>query len=480
MKKILFLSKRKKNLLLNPYVGIIVFIYVLSRLYFYFILKLEFSYHLKEYLIQYLDITLLKSNLFESILYLHSQPPLFNFLIGAFEILFGDYSLFVFFVLFQIIGLMTVVLGFRILEFIEVNKKVSFILIIFYALSPATIVYENLFYYTHPIISFLIFSCYQLLVFIKSEKPINIFLFFVGLWFAVFTTSFFHISWFLLILLSLLFVLKSKRKTILKASALPLILIFALYFKNYLVFDQFNSSSWIGLNLSRITVHQLDKNLKQKLVESKQLSELTNLAPFTHYSDLNSAGIKYFNKKTGVEILDQTIKSSNRTNFNNIGYLWISKQVLKDDLYVIQNYPGAYLAGITRAFALYFDSPTKYKLLTSNIYKFRTYDKFFSAFVYGSSSNTKTGYTTIFLIVLILSASFYLLIKLNNNLSIKIFLLFALINVLYVMFVGNTLEFGENNRFRYYSEIFYILLLGLVINELFIKPLFNKEKQKNL
>ena len=93
MKKILFLSKRKKNLLLNPYVGIIVFIYVLSRLYFYFILKLEFSYHLKEYLIQYLDITLLKSNLFESILYLHSQPPLFNFLIGAFEILFGDYSL---------------------------------------------------------------------------------------------------------------------------------------------------------------------------------------------------------------------------------------------------------------------------------------------------------------------------------------------------------------------------------------------------
>jgi len=236
----------------------------------------------------------------------------------------------------------------------------------------------------------------------------------------------------------------------------------------------------MGLNLSRITVHQLDNKLKQKLIESKQLSELTNLAPFTHYLDLDSAALKYFNKKTGVEVLDQKIKSSNRTNFNNAGYLKISKQVLKDDLYIIQNYPGAYFAGITQAFTLYFDSPTKYKLLTANIYKMKTFDKIFNAFIYGSSSNTKTGYTTILFIVLVLCASFYLLVKLNNSPRIKTFLLFALINVLYVMFVGNMLEFGENNRFRYYTEIFYILLFGLVINELFVKSLLNKEKQKNL
>ena len=225
---------RKKLNFPNVYTILLSLTYIISRIYLYLVLELEFSYHLKDYLIQYLDVSLLKENLFESIFYLHSQPPLFNFLIGAVEFLCGEFSIIVFFVLFQMVGLLTAVLGYKILVLLEVNKKLSFLLIIIYVLSPATIVYENLFYYTHPIVFFLIFSCYHLLVFIKSEKFINVFYFFVGLLFAVFTTSFFHIIWFLMILVTLLLVVKSKQKLILKASALPLILIFALYFKTIL------------------------------------------------------------------------------------------------------------------------------------------------------------------------------------------------------------------------------------------------------
>ena len=199
----------------------------------------------------------------------------------------------------------------------------------------------------------------------------------------------------------------------------------------------------MGLNLSRITVHQLDNKIKQKLIESKLISEITILPPFTQYLNLNSTALKYFNDKTGVAVLDQTIKSSNRTNFNNTGYLKISKQVLKDDLYVIKNYPETYLEGIAKAFTLYFDSPTKYKLLTTNVYNIKTYDKIFNAFIYGSSANTKTGYLSIVFNTIIILLSFYLLCDKKVHLNIRVFIAFSLFNILYVMFVGNFLELGK-------------------------------------
>lgn len=84
---------------------------------------------------------------------------------------------------------------------------------------------------------------------------------------------------------------------------------------------------------------------------------------------------KYFGSNTGIDVLDQTIKESGRTNFNNYGYIKISNQVLNDDIYVMRNYPQVYLRGITKAFLRYFDSPTKYKLLTINVFRINLYNK---------------------------------------------------------------------------------------------------------
>lgn len=461
--------KQKKTTLLNPYFLIILCVYFFSRLYFSFFLKLDFSYYQKDNLVQYLDFGLLKNELWTSLFYLHSQPPLFNFLIGIVEIIFGRDSSIVLSFLFNIMGVLTAILGFNVLDKLGVNKTVSTILIVFYILSPATILYESLFFYTHPIIFFLIFSAYHLVVYLQDEKIINGFFFFLGIALAVLTTSFFHLIWFLGLGLFVLLNKKTNRIVLLKAAALPFLIILALYLKNYFVFGQFNTSSWLGLNLSRITVHHLDNSIKLNLIKKGQLSELSAFAPFTHYNDLDSSVIKYFSHKTGISVLDQTVKPNGRANFNNYGYLIISKKMLADDLYVVKNYPQIYFSGIAKAFIKYFDTPTNYKLIGVNKFRINSYNKIFDAFIYGASMNTKTGYTSFVVLPIIIILGFFLFIKTKTNYVLKCFIGFALLNILYVMFVGNFLEYGENNRFRYYTEIFSVLLFGIILSELILK-----------
>lgn len=464
--------------IIDNYVGIIVLAYLISRCYLYFILKLEFTYDFRYYLIQYLDVSLLKNNLSESLFYLHSQPPFFNFLIGFIEIIFGSFSYVAFFILFHAMGLATAILSYKILILLDVKRSFSALLLLFYILTPATIAYENLFFYTHFIIFFLISSAYYLLKFISKENFIHALFFFIMLSLAVLTTSIFHLAWFALIAVILIFLKPKKSKVILKASLAPFLIIFIVYMKNYFLFNQFNTSTWLGMNLSKITVQQIDKELKLKLLNEKKLSEASSIIPFTQYENLDSVGLSYFREKTGIEVLDQTMKQGGRTNFNNYGYIKISEDMLKDDFFVITNYPFSYLKGISKAFSLYFDSPTKYKLLTANVNKYETYNKIFNAFIYGSSRISKTGYTSIILFLFISISSFYLLIKPGTGTLKKTFLIFGLINILYVMVVGNFLEYGENNRFRFYTEVFYIMLFGLIISESFIKK-FSKKLRKN-
>ncbi len=469
----------QKSKIFNLYIIIILIVYLFSRLYLYLILKIEFTSSFKDTLLQYLDVEILKNNLFESLFYLHSQPPLFNLFIGITEIIFDGYSSMIYISVFNIIGCLTAILGFRILEQLDVNQKLAVFFIIVYLLTPATILYENLFFYTHIIIFFLVFSAYHLISFMKNEKLINAFLFFLGLTFAILTTSYFHFLWFVFLLIILIRVKKTLTRLIIKASLLPLSLVIILYGKNFLVFNEFNTSSWFGLNLSRITVHQLDKTTKDQLLKQKLLSPFSSYPPFNWPLKYDSTLQISFKNHSGIAALDQIEKPNGRPNFNNLGYLTVSRAMFKDDLFVFKNFFSVYLEGILKSFIKYFDSPTDYKLITINKYKINNYNKFFDSFVYGAGKYTSTGKITIVLYPFLILISFFLLFKKNISNPLKIFIIYSLLNILYVMFVGNLFEYGENNRFRFYTEIFYYILIGTILQEI-IKYYSIHSKKKTL
>jgi 4-amino-4-deoxy-L-arabinose transferase-like glycosyltransferase len=420
--------------------------------------------------VQYVDVSLLRKELFKSLFYLHSQPPLFNLLIGVVEKTTPDQAGIIFHFLFIIIGLLTSLIMFKLLTEIGVNIYLSLVFTIFYLLSPATLLYENIFFYTYIIIFFLICASYYLVLFIHKQSKFKYALFhFLFLSLCVLTTSFFHFIWFLFLFGLLLLIKRDDWKIIIKAAILPLALILGLYIKNYLIFDSFSSSTWFGMNLSRITINELPVNEKKRLIQNGILSEFGKQQPFLPVDSLIILKDAKLDTITGIKVLDEQIKKSGFTNYNHFAYIKISESMLADALYVIINYPEIYYSGVKKAFMLYLDSPTKFNIFEQNTYKIKKYNRLFDALIYGTSPYTKFGYISLISIPLMLILGVNLIFRKETQNNVKIILFFLIFNVIYVMIIGNFFELGENNRFRYYTEIFHYIIWAIIITAMFQK-----------
>mgnify|MGYP001175512317 CR=1 FL=1 len=458
----------------NKFIIIIFLLFTISRLLVFFLFNFEFLYFLDGY-VQYLDVNLLKGELFQSIYYLHSQPPLFNFFIGLIEKLSPVYSAIIFQFIFILIGLLTNILLFKLLRGVGVNSYLSLMFTIFYLLSPATLLYENLFFYTHIIIFFLISAGYYLNLFIRQGKFRYVFFHFLFLSLCVLTTSFFHLLWFLVLLGILILTNRDNWKTIMKGAIFPLLLILSLYLKNYFIFDSFSSSTWLGMNLSRITVNQLPEEEKKRLIQNGLLNDVAKLEPFPVGDSLIFIKDLKLDPITHIKSLDEKFKKSGHTNYNNLIYIKVSKFSFQNAIYTIVHCPQAYVSGVKKAFCLYFDSPTKYTLLEQNTYKIKKYNRLFDAFIYGTSASTAFGYISIISIPLMLLLGAMLIIKNETKNNIKVILIFLIFNILYVMIIGNFFELGENNRFRYYTEIYHFIIWAILLQNL-----FNRKKTEQL
>lgn len=451
---------------------VIIVIYIVTRLYAYVYLHFAFSFKISRYLVQYADINLLKENIIESLFYLHSQPPLFNFLLGISKIIFGNNASLSMFILFQLCGLLTAVLLYKMMIELSIRKWLCFGFTILYIITPATLLYENLFFYTHIVIFFFITAAFLLCKFLQSKKTIYIKLHFIFLLLISLTTSFFHLIWFLFIAVFVFWILKFNRKEIALALIIPVIILLGLYTKNLILFGDFNSSSWFGMNLSRITVFQMPTSEKEELFKNGLLSEVSLLPPFPQYDVLWK--LKTIKKDSiGVEIADQTTKPGGRTNFNNLIYLKISKAAFNDSKFIIEKYPQYYLQGIKKAFQIYFEPPSNYGLINKNLLQINFYNNIYNALIYGASKSKPLGYFTVMLTTFVMIGTSLLLLKKNISNKDKIILALMLFNIIYVMIVGNLFEVGENNRFRFYTEIFSYVLFAYLLN-LVLKILIRK------
>jgi len=460
---------KKSNISIeNKSIIIIFLLFIVSRFVVFFLFKFEFLYFLDGY-VQYLDVNLLKEELFQSIFYLHSQPPLFNFFIGLIEKLTPIYSTIIFQFIFIIMGLLTNLLLYKLLRGVGVSSYLSLILTIFYLLSPATLLYENLFFYSHIIIFFLISAGYFLNLFILKGKFRYVFLHFLFLSLCVLTTSFFHLLWFLILSGVIIFTNRNYWKIIVKGAIFPLLIILCVYFKNYLIFDSFSSSTWFGMNLSRITVNQLPDYERKKLIQNGIFNDVAKIEPFSGLDSLDSIKELKLDSITHIQALDKKFKKSGQTNYNNLIYIEVSKLSFQNAFITIINYPGAYVSGVKKAFILYFDSPSKFNLLEQNTNRIKKYNRLFDAFIYGTSPSTKIGYFSMVSIPLILIFGMIKIFREETQFRVKTILVFLIFNIVYVMIIGNFFELGENNRFRYYTEIYHLIIWAILFQSLFNK-----------
>ncbi|MCP4566558.1 MAG: hypothetical protein GY841_03130 [FCB group bacterium] len=458
--------------------------FVVSRV-IYFVLGIRFDMEPLGHYWQYIDPELLRTNLFESLYYLHSQPPLFNLFLGIVLKIFPGYETIAFQIIFIACGLILSVSLCLLMTSMGISSRLSCILTIIFIASPTCVLYENYLFYTYPVAAVLSLSALMLHRYLKFGRVWNLVVFFALLASLVFTRSFFHLVWYGVMALPIIWFQRRNWRKIVLVAGIPFLLCFILYAKNAHEFGSFSGSSWFGMNFARLTTWRLPLEEQLDLVERQKISDLSVIKPFRkleiyqHYSDYPLAEL------TGIPVLDQKRKSTGATNMNNLTYISISGDYWRDARYVLFHYPGTYIGSLSESFFTYFIPSSSYSFLKDNRQKISLVDRAYNLVLCGQLQYEKEitdvraflsiGLFTVLGYIVVMIYSLLLLRQAFRRKPISypfaLTLLFIWLNLLYVTIVGNAFELGENNRFRFIAEPLFVVLLGQVIRHKFSKPM---------
>ncbi len=430
---------------------------------------------------QVIDTELLKHRLAESLWYLHSQPPLYNLYIGLVLKLFPEsYSLF-FHSNFLILALVTHVTLFIVMRQLGIRSIIAFILTTLLMISPTMILYENWLSYTHVVIALLTFSIFFLLRFLRTEKMLDGFVFFLLLTIIILTRSMYHIVWFTVLFIMLFIFRHTLRRKIILSAVLPFLIVFALFFKNYILFNTFSTSSWMGMSLYEISLSRMDKKKLEPLIASGEVSPIVMVPAFwslDHYSKFVTKENPYSN----IRVLTDSL-NTRQANYHNYHYLEVSELYKESAVKVIKHYPLDYLKNVAMSFGYYFYPASNYPMLKKNSDKIFWYNKIYNHLVLWTIYNPEEiERTPPFKIEYALSLSLLIILSFTacSILGIRhlwkyyktngftfdqstIVIIYLALTILYTMVIGNFFEQGENMRFRFQTSTMCIILVGLYI-----------------
>ncbi len=423
----------------------------------------------------FIDPLLYRTRLLESLFYLHCQPPLFNLFVGIVLQLFSDTAApYVFQGLFLAMGLGIYLGLLAIQKRIGVRPGVALAVATVVLVFPSFVLYEHWLFYTFPLTFLLVLSAIALDRFLVKRTSLNAGLFFSVLALLCGIRSLFHLVYLLAAVTALGFALKNHRKEILRGAMLPVLFVFLLYFKNYVLFDHFTTSTWFGLNLWKTTGFQLSPDRRQDLVAQGHLSSCALIHPFR---PLRRYPPEY-HKPTGYEgipVLSDPVKSTGMPNFNHVAYIAICDSYLRDSLFVLAHHPEVYGRGLKRSWSIYFTSSADYVFVGWNRKKIERITDILDTLFCGRAPGVRVdtgrgqqrplylfllfGHPSIWLISLILS----LRLKNEHSENTRLIVLYLCFTILFVALVGNGLNAGENNRFRFTTVPLMVILCGWLL-----------------
>ena len=449
-------------------------VFIVSR--FFWILgggrfQVPFDFH------QYLSPVLLSSRLLQSIYYLHYQPPLLNLSLGVGLKLFPNSYHLVFGLLFAAIGLLMAITVYLLMIDLGAPPWFSLIATVLFEAGPATLMFENLFYDTYPTAALLSVAAFSLNRFLRDGIRLYGTAFVVALGVLVFLNRSFQLPWFVAVGGIPCFFAFDRMRRILAAGLVVLGLVLLLYLKNFLVFGTFSTGTAMGVNLN--TAQQIQEQERKELVREGKLSpiEMLSMYPLVHMPE---------SARTGIPALDDEIKRDRpgaEPNLNNLAYIQISRLEARDAVWVIVHRPDAYARGVWRSIKYYFE-PASEDLFYLRREHIEQWCALYEEFLHFPglpelSSDHREGFpyfpprgaapSTVLLLVLPALAMFAVVstwgawVARGFSGAGDVTILFITLNVLYLTVSGTLVVFGENNRYRYLLDPFYLVLSGVFL-----------------
>jgi hypothetical protein len=435
---------------------------------------------------QIIDPPLLRDDLWRSLWYLHCQPPLFNLFVGSILKLGG--LPIVFALSFHLLGLLMAIVLYLTLEELQVSAPLCFLFTLVFILTPACILYENWLFYTYPVTGFLTFSVYFLQRLLKAGNFLDYFFFASSLSIVVLSLSFFHPAWLAVIFCVLLLIRKNEWKRSLAGISIPVLVVVLVFGKNYFLFGSFTGSTWFGGNISRISTFQIFLKERRILVAKGILSPLSLIVPFSDPSEydpflMQTRGSTDFPSHNAA-VLDSRNKSNGIVNYNWIGYIDICRIYGQDARYVILHDFPAYRKGILNAAAIYFLPTSNHHRLDSNRKYIALLNHFYDRWIYGAlfakedpvkmrwkirfrgrQENLERSWFLIIGYPMLFLYGIWLCFQKGQPGPRWVFA-FICFTIAYVTVVGICFEIGENNRFRFALESYFIILLAVLTDRL--------------
>jgi hypothetical protein len=436
---------------------------------------------------QFIDRELLASRLLESIWYLHAQPPLLNLFAGIGIKLFGTQADSFFAAGFHVLGFALGLAVFKLADFLTGSRPAAYAATVLVVASPAFVLYENWLMYTLPSSALLAAAGAALCVYSKRGTTYAAIVFFSLLAALALTRSLFHLAWLVGIAGLLTAAFSTRRRQIVLAACVPVLLVTAWYGKNYLYFGSFGASSLLGLSLSNITTLTVPREELLPLVMQERLS------PFALVSRYTDTELLFSSQRlppTGIPVLDAVRKSTGQYNYNNRQIIAINRFYTRDAITVAREFPFSYALGIAVANRLFFSPSSMNEYFSdANRAAVAAIEPWFNRLLYGAraeprylvqphfgldrepSLEVNTGYGLILAWLLVLPYTYLkarreFLDRGSDGRARAIVAGFMLLNILYVYATATLLELGENYRYKFLIEPLFTVLLVAAVTDL--------------
>jgi hypothetical protein len=291
---------------------------------------------------QVIDGELLRDRLWESLWYLHIQPPLFNAYLGVVQAIPWIEPAWIYYLTYLTLGfaaafsLFYLICGFRVYPGIAVGAVALCLL------SPSWILYEHWLFYEFPTMALLALAAFQIQRLLKNTTVWNSFWVFSILALLFLLRSIFHWVWYAATFFILLAAAPKAYKSLLKGAAAPTLLIVLFLIKNYLVFGVCSTSTWLGPNLLMMTRY-IPYSVRDRLYEEGKFSPVSAVKPFAHLEEFEAWIPNVLKQTWGVPILDATQRSDGAYNYNHCAYLSVNRYQLQDAKAMIARSPWKYL-----------------------------------------------------------------------------------------------------------------------------------------
>ena len=434
----------------------------------------------------FIDIYLLKNDLWRSIFYLHTQPPLLNLLTGIGLQLFPESYASLFRGFFLLGGFLLTLAIYFLGNRLGFPKYLSALLAAWFAVSPASRVFENYYFYTYPTTILLTLSVVFLVRFLEKKRAVDALLFSLMLAINALFWSLFHLVWLAGCFGMVAFLLKGDRRKSLWL--LPaFLLVFAWYAKNGILYDSFTASSWAGLNLNKTVTIRIPGKVRKQWIQEGIVSDLALVPPYRS----PDVYLKYFPDTpiTGIPLLDDINMSGGYRNQHHLSYVYAGERYMKDSVRMIIRAPHYYLSTIPYSLYIFLHSASDYKPTSGIRIPIDEWDTVWNRLFYGQwqkdeslvershtfSPDHVAWWLTIGYLIVVTATPVYLWRQRTHFHSLEYgLILFMFWNILFVSAAGILLDLGENNRTRFGVDPFLLLMAIYFLRRLFSKKVSEK------